>query len=221
MQRLSHFTLGLALLLPLSGCSDQHLMALPSGNIDPIDEAPVDDPEPDPIDDPQPDPDPEPDPAEMCDSWLAPAWGWQASAPFEGMDAPTDDDGLPFWHGDFDAASWTGVVLPDTGPIPQGTDRAYRAVVQFTDMPPGFLKLSLESDDGLWLWVNGSFVGHWGGEWQQEGCVNENAGCLDSIDVEDQDITDLLVGGENVIAARVSNPVMDAWFELDAHCVDW
>ena len=221
MQRLIHLAAGSALLLLLVGCSDQHLMALPNGNVTVIDEDPVDEPEPDPVDDLDPTPDPDEEPGDSCDTWLGPEWSWTASEPFWDMDAPADDAGLSFWTEGFDAAGWTGVVLPDTGPIPQGSDRAYRAVVPFTEMPPGRLKLSLESDDGLWLWVNGTFVGHWGGEWQEEGCVNENAGCLDSVDVPDQDITDFLVAGENLVAARVSNPVMDAWFELDAHCVDW
>jgi len=35
-----------------------------------------------------------------------------------------------------------------------------------------------------------------------------------------QDITDLLVPGENVVAARVSNAVMNAWFEVLTECVD-
>jgi hypothetical protein len=208
----------IALLLVLGGCSDQHLVGLPDGERGVVDEpAPAD---PDPVDPSVEDPLDEPDPPASCATWLAPEWRWTGSVPFWGMGDPTDAAGVPFWSREAEPEGWVDVALPDAGPIPQGSDRAYRAAVTFDELPPGRLRLSLGSDDGLWLWVNGTFVGHWGGDWQQEGCVNEDAGCLDSVAVDDQDITDLLVGGENLIAARVSNPVMDAWFEVDAYCLD-
>jgi hypothetical protein len=219
MPRMSQSTVGVALLLLAAGCSDQHLVGLSDGERGEVDEAPLDEPDPEPID--AVDPDPDPEPTESCDTWLAPEWSWTGSQPFFDMADLADSAGIPFWDPAYASVDWSDVLLPDVGPIPQGADRAYRAVVTFDELPPGELNLSLSSDDGLWLWVNGTFVGHWGGGWQQEGCVNENAGCLESVDVADQDVTDLLVGGENVIAARVSNPVMDAWFEVEAHCVDW
>ncbi|MCA9299663.1 MAG: hypothetical protein KDA28_11385, partial [Phycisphaerales bacterium] len=73
-------------------------------------------------------------------------------------------------------------------------------------------------DDGLWVWVNGTYVGNWGGAWQEEGCVNENAECLVTIQVDPIDVTDLLVVGTNTLAARVSNPVANAYFEILPEC---
>ena len=56
-----------------------------------------------------------------------------------------------------------------------------------------------------------------GGDWQQEGCVNE-APCGDNTLLAPLEISDQLVMGSNRIAARVSNPFMGSAFELSVHC---
>lgn len=144
-------------------------------------------------------------------------WRWEATAPFTGAADPTDNGGLPWWDPRANPST-APVTLPHVD-IPVGSDRAYRATFSL-DALPAALQLSLQSDDGLWLWVNGVEVGHWGGDYQQEGCVNDNARCVQTVEVPELDITPWLQPGENLIAARVSNPVMNAWFEILPRCED-
>jgi hypothetical protein len=190
---------------------------------------PVTPPAPEPTTEPEPEPDPPVDSAPPVDSGLPPApvscadvdlspVAWLASGPFATADDPVDLAGLPFHAPGFSPDGWTPVVLPDRN-TPIGFDRAFRGTLDLPVLPPGAV-LDLQSDDGLWVWVNGTFVGHWGGDFQQEGCVNENAECLVTITVAPPDVTSLLVPGTNVIAGRVSNPVQNSWFEVTPLCVE-
>ncbi len=141
------------------------------------------------------------------------------SEPFGHEHDLEDVHGAPFWQPGFDAGAWSVLSLPDRGMTPQGTDRAYRA--EFTlDILPPMLTVSVQSDDGLWMWLNGVALGHWGGEWQEEGCVNDRAECLETTVVEPLDVTDLIRPGRNVVAARVSNPVMNTYFDVLPECQD-
>jgi hypothetical protein len=103
--------------------------------------------------------------------------------------------------------------------VPSGQDKVYRAEFIFDQMPPA-LFLSMQSDDGMSFYLNGQLVGHWGGAWQEEGCVNDNAGCLESVTVTPVDVTSYLQVGTNVAAARVSNPIDNSYFEVFTECVD-
>jgi hypothetical protein len=153
-----------------------------------------------------------------CEAFVEPAVRWVGSPPFTEADDPVDAGGLLFWEPAADVGGWVEVAIPDRD-IPIGTDRAYVGTFSLASLPPN-LSVSLQSDDGIWLWVNGVEVGHWGGAWQQEGCVNENARCLVTTTVPAVDVTPLLQLGDNVFAARVSNPVFDAWFEVLLSCRD-
>ncbi len=145
-------------------------------------------------------------------------WSWAASEPYPENVDPSDYEGLYFYEAGFDEEGWSPVTLPHVGAIPETTDRAYRAVIELADTEAD-VQVTPQSDDGVWLWVNGDFVGHWGGDWQQEGCVNEAANCTDTTVVQPVAIGDLLVVGENVVAARVSNPLVDSFFDLTARCL--
>ena len=70
------------------------------------------------------------------------------------------------------------------------------------------------------LHVNGVEVGQWGGGWQEEGCVNDDANCEESITIDPIDISDLLVEGSNVVAARVTNAIDNTYFDVYTECVD-
>ncbi len=63
-------------------------------------------------------------------------------------------------------------------------------------------------------------VGQWGGGWQEEGCVNDEANCGETTEVAPVDVTALLVAGENTIAARVSNPVVNSYFSITPECIE-
>lgn len=195
----------------LAACSDYGLSSKPK----PADPPEETTPPPPP---PEPEPEPEPEPPEpSCDDFEPPLWVWVASEPFLGADDPLDGAGLPFWDPAADLSGFTPVVLPDLG-IPVGWDRAYVATFDLAEIPFN-LSLNLQSDDGIWVWVNGTLAGHWGGEWQQEGCVNENANCLVTSAVAPVDVTGLLVVGTNVLATRVSNPILNAYFEILPECI--
>ncbi len=158
------------------------------------------------------------EPALDCAAFGALGLTWEAGASFTDFADPTDSEGTPFWDPSAALDSFSGVSLPHRD-IPVGSDRAYVGSFWLDTLPPG-LFVDIQSDDGLWVWVNGVEVGHWGGDWQEEGCVNENAECLYTVDIDPVEVTDLLVPGENRFAARVSNPVANAWFELTPSCVD-
>ncbi len=146
------------------------------------------------------------------------SWIWIASASFDTQPDPTDAGGLPFHDPGFDDSGYLAQILPDQS-VPVGFDRAYRAQFELSQIPPSLL-LDMQSDDGIWVWLNGGVVGHWGGDWQQEGCVNENAQCIVTETVPPQDVTSFLQIGTNTLAARLSNPIMNSWIEIVPICVD-
>lgn len=154
-----------------------------------------------------------------CDEAMPADWQWWGSPPFSEEEDPTDGSGRPFWAVDFEMVDFSTVVLPDSGHIPTGHDRVYRSDFALDFVPADFF-LSMQSDDGIWFWLNGIEVGHWGGDWQQEGCVNGDAECVTSQVVDPVWITPYLVAGPNVAAARISNPVMNDYFDAYTDCVD-
>lgn len=162
-------------------------------------------------------PDLPPPPAPGCDE-IPEDWDWIASDPFDEEADPVDGIGLPFWDPSASMATWAPIPIPDLD-VPVGQDRAYRAEFDLTVLPPA-LTLDLQSDDGIWVWVNGTFVGHWGGAWQQEGCVNEHAQCYVTTAAPPIDITEHLIVGANVVAARVSNAIANAYFHIIPGCTE-
>jgi len=145
-------------------------------------------------------------------------WAWTASPPFTEEADPTDSSGNLWHESGFDTAGHSAVALPHAD-IPIGHDRVYLATFRLDAIPPD-VSLNLQSDDGLRVYLNGALVGQWGGTWQQEGCVNEQASCKEFELVAPVRVTDLLVEGDNVIAARVTNPVVNAYFSIVPECVE-
>lgn len=144
-------------------------------------------------------------------------WQWWGSQPFATEPDPADSAGIAYYDPSYSMIGWSTVALPDRN-IPVGSDKVFLARFDLAEVPPD-MTVSLTSDDGVWLYVNGAFVGHWGGEWQEEGCVNDGASCGARVEMDPVAVTGHLVAGSNVIAARVSNPVVNSWFELTAACV--
>jgi hypothetical protein len=144
---------------------------------------------------------------------------WWGSPSFSTEADWTDGAGHPFYDADFELTDWSTVSMPDEGHIPAGSDRAYRGVVNLSAAGRA-IYMDLQSDDGISVWVNGVAIGHWGGAWQEEGCVNDEANCTVTTTVAPVEISDALVAGDNVLAARVSNAVDNSYFMLHAYCAD-
>lgn len=154
-----------------------------------------------------------------CEAASIQASAWIASTPFGAQDDPIDDAGKAFYEADFTATGWQAVTLPDVGAVPAGNDRVYRGTVVVTGAPPSVL-VEMQSDDGLALWIDGQPVGTWGGAWQQEGCVNDAANCLTFTEVDPVDVSARLGEGTHLVAARVSNPVENAYLDLRFRCAE-
>ncbi|MCB9683102.1 MAG: hypothetical protein H6733_16680 [Alphaproteobacteria bacterium] len=144
---------------------------------------------------------------------------WVASPTFTGADDPVDGLARPFHDPTADVSGWSPVTPPDRNAIPQGSDRAYRLTVDVTGTPPRVV-MDLQSDDGLTVWIDGQRVGQWGGQWQQEGCVNDAAECIETIAVPPIDVSTWLTEGSHVVALRVSNPVAGSYADVRPRCVE-
>lgn len=162
---------------------------------------------------------PDTDPRPCADPSDPSTWEWWGSQPFDEEDGPTDDRGVPWTSTSYDMVGWSTVSLPDSGHCPAGQDRAYRAWFQPDDLEHKY-KFRLQSDDGIWVYVNGDLVGHWGGDWQEEGCVNDGASCTSTVDVDPINLTDALHTGDNLVAIRVSNAINNQYFDLEVECED-
>ncbi|MBI4515447.1 MAG: beta galactosidase jelly roll domain-containing protein [Deltaproteobacteria bacterium] len=130
----------------------------------------------------------------------APTFNWRASSTTSNCEGP--NDGYAWHQPAFDDSSWTAIGLPDKGHIPNRQNRFYRG--RFSIIKSANASISFDSDDGIWVWVNGAFKGHWGGNCNQGGCVGSSAtGC--SGPRVYLDISNDLVPGQNVVAAQVEN----------------
>jgi endonuclease YncB( thermonuclease family) len=107
---------------------------------------------------------------------VAPSVTWKASTPWSGdFNGPRDTSGR-IWHAvNFDDSGWQNIALPDNDSFPGGTDRFYRGTFNL-DSTSQELKVFFASDDGIWIYVNGNFIGHWGADWRDFGCVNNPLG---------------------------------------------
>jgi len=144
---------------------------------------------------------------------------WWGSMPFSTEPDLTDPAGNPFYATTFDLKDWSTVANPDSGHTPSGYDKAYRVELTLAATGPE-VWVDLQSDDGLWVYVNGASVGHWGGGWQQEGCVNDDANCLEYVYADPVQVTDHLHVGVNVLAVRVSNAIDQSYMGVRPRCVE-
>ncbi|MBN1135444.1 MAG: M23 family metallopeptidase [Anaerolineae bacterium] len=127
---------------------------------------------------------------------------WKASPVGEDCAGSIDADGRSWYEAEFDDSSWTVVALPDSGAIPSGQDRYYR--LRYHVAEPTNTEITLSTDDGAWLYVNGQLVGQWGGDCQGEGGAEDVA----------IDIGVYLQPGDNLVAVHVHNGPGDSSFNL-------
>lgn len=143
---------------------------------------------------------------------------WWGSMPFSTEADLEDPAGQPYYATSFDLKDWSTVSNPDSGHTPSGSDKAYRVDLTLAATGPA-IWVDLQSDDGLWLYVNEVFVGHWGGDWQEEGCVNDDANCATFEYADPVDVTAHLHAGPNVLAVRVSNAIDQSYMGVRPRCV--
>jgi|GEM_PF-1564706 len=153
-----------------------------------------------------------------CDGVSFPTSQWWGSQPFSTEADPVDAAGRPFYDPAYEMVGWSTVVLPERN-TPVGYDKAFLTRFTLHSAPPDW-HLDFDSDDGLWLWLDGDFLGHWGGDWQEEGCVNDAADCLISVDADPVDVTAWATPGEHVLAGRVSNATTASWFDVRMICLE-
>lgn len=144
---------------------------------------------------------------------------WWGSMPYGHESDLTDGSGRPYYATDYEMRDYSTVSMPDEGHIPSGYDKSYR-VDLWLDAEGPRIFVDLQSDDGLWVYVNGERVGQWGGGWQEEGCVNDLANCTEFVEVSAVEITDKLNVGRNVLAVRVSNAVNNSYMWVSPRCSD-
>lgn len=144
---------------------------------------------------------------------------WWGSMPFDHEAPLTDSSGRAYYSLDYEMRDYSTVVTPDEGHIPAGSDKAYRVALWLDATGPRIF-LDIQSDDGVWIHVNGVEVGHWGGDWQEEGCVNDLANCTEYELADPIEITDYLWTGENLLAVRVSNATDNSYMWVSPRCAD-
>lgn len=144
---------------------------------------------------------------------------WLKSPLWYATDPPEDDAGALWSDADFDDTSWEVLAgLPDREVGPTGHDVFYRSNF-WLDEVVGVTTVNFRGNDGMWLYVNGSAVGHWGGAWREEGCVNVANGCGVTSEAPPADITPFLRAGHNHVAVMLTNGPPDYSLDVNAHCI--
>lgn len=105
------------------------------------------------------------------------------------------------------------ISLPNSGWNCNNCYRRYRGTFDLNDLSRT-IKAYVESDDGVWLYVNGAFLGHWGASTGQLRCVNHFFGCELNDSVNDIALTNL-IRGKNVISAVVYDGGGGEFFKLE------
>jgi hypothetical protein len=156
---------------------------------------------------------------------------WRATVAFK-MGKDLKDPFLRSWYRpDYDDSLWQLVQLPDENSFGNKTpyERLYRSRFVLAD-PKESVKVTMSpsptsvdatptsqeseavnvifaSDDGIWIYVNGDLLGHWGGRSKEGGCVNDpfrRCGVdrtIPPVAVPES----FLRPGENVLAVKVHN----------------
>jgi len=145
---------------------------------------------------------------------IPPFLGWKASLPISDCQGPIDSQGNLWFESNFNDTGWQEITIPDFNTW--GCDSCDRYYRRYLNLPPDFSNIivSFASDDGLWLYINGNFINHWGGDCHQYGCVNNPYRCFYSTWVDPLNITSFLRPGLNLIAVHVSDGGGDEIFNL-------
>lgn len=145
---------------------------------------------------------------------------WRASLSMSSCAGPVDGGENAWYETDFNDSNWDMVSLPQVNDINAQENRFYRT--SFTPPSDTNVYLNLASDDGVWLYINGAFIGHWGGECQQTGCVGDTPWTCNSQESwSPLDITPYLIPGQsNLLAVQVTNSnyvIPSSFFSFTLH----
>lgn len=144
---------------------------------------------------------------------------WRKSELWYGDEPPVDASGALWSDDDFDDSAWEVLAgLPDRGGDTTNHDVFYRSNF-WLDAVEGATTINFKGNDGMWLVVNEVLVGHWGGEWREDGCVNVESGCGVNYDEPPADVTDLFRVGHNHIAVMLTNGPPGYSLDINAHCI--
>jgi len=114
-----------------------------------------------------------------------------------------------FWYApDFNDSDWEEIELPDNNEFGEDVKRQryYRSRFWLRE-PSEALSVVFSSDDGIWIYVNGHLLGHWGARENEAGCVNDPLercginGTVPPVPIPPE----FLHPGENVVAVKVNN----------------
>lgn len=109
---------------------------------------------------------------------------------------------------------WSNLIsMPDRDWGCENCDRYYRGYFYVSSIKT-FAKnylLSINSDDGIWIYINGEYYGHIGGAIHQQGCVNMTW-CWENRNIQPFNINKYLIAGKNVIAVHVSESIDNEYF---------
>ena len=119
-------------------------------------------------------------------------------------EGPKDSLGRLWYEPDYNDSTWTVVTLPQQNTIPENRDGFYRTTLNLSDF--GSVFLNFYSDDGIWIYVNGEKLGHWGGDCHEARNVSDG---------ESVEITDLVEPGRNPLAIHVSNGPKSSLMDLE------
>lgn len=135
---------------------------------------------------------------------------WRASWVMKEGEKLQDPWKRPWYAPDFDDRDWEEIELPDDDSFGDEIKhkRHYRTRF-YVERPTESLSLVFSSDDGIWIYVNGRFLGHWGARENKGGCVNDSLercginGTVPPVPIPES----FLREGENIIAVKVNNGV--------------
>ena len=132
---------------------------------------------------------------------------WLAS-PVTKNKGPRDRSGRHWFETEFDDVDWEQIELPDDNSFGDEVKHArfYRSYFHLKDALES-LSAVFSSDDGIWIYVNGRSLGHWGARENRGGCVNDPLercgvnGTVQPVPIPQ----DILRPGRNVVAVKVNN----------------
>lgn len=155
-----------------------------------------------------------------CDETYAASLEWRSTGAWFSDAQPTDGGGDPWYVAGFDDSEWAPVgVMPDGMYGVSDNDVFYRSTFTLGSVV-GRTTVRFEGNDGVWLYVNGGFVGHWGSEWREGGCINDSTGeCAINTVADPVDVTAWLQPGTNVFAVWLTNGPSTYLLYIEPTCV--